>query len=169
VPGARVKYVPIGYVEPMTRIAEQEEEDIDVLFYGSMNPRRQKILDELRLRGLNVAAVFGVYGQERDALIGRAKLVLNIRLYESDIFEIVRVSYLLANRKAIVSEYSDNTDIEDDMRTAVALAPYEKIVDVCVDLLANQQKRRDLGRQGFHLMSARAEAPYLDAAMKAET
>jgi len=168
VPGAKVKYVKIGYAASMTRIEEREDTDIDVLFYGSMNPRRKKIVDELALRGVRVSAVFGVYGEERDALIARAKLVLNMRFYESDIFEIVRVSYLLANRKAVVSECNENTDIEDDMRDAVALAPYEKMVDTCIELLANEQKRKELAERGFRLMSARVEEDFLAAAVHAD-
>ncbi|HEX8955850.1 MAG TPA: hypothetical protein VF798_06230, partial [Burkholderiaceae bacterium] len=105
VPQARVRFAPVGHMPQLCRIApEPQGEDIDVLFYGSLNDRRRRVLDGLRRRGVNVEAVFGVYGAERDALIARAKLVLNLRLYDSDIFEIVRVSYLLGNGKAVVSE-----------------------------------------------------------------
>ena len=54
--------------------------------------------------GINVKALFGVYGRERDKLIARSKIVLNMHHYSSQIFEIVRVFYLLTNRKAVVAE-----------------------------------------------------------------
>ena len=38
----------------------------------------------------------------RDDLIARAKVVLNINKHQAKIFEIVRVSYLMANAKAVV-------------------------------------------------------------------
>ena len=78
------------------------------------------------------------------------------------------MSYLLANRKAVVSECNQDTDIEDDMRGAVALAPYEKMVDACIELLANEQKRKELAERGFRVMSARAEEAFLYAAMHAD-
>ncbi|GGC83915.1 O-linked N-acetylglucosamine transferase, SPINDLY family protein [Undibacterium terreum] len=165
VPGSRVKYVPVGYVKELTRIQAAQQEDIDVLFYGSVNERRQNILNELASRGVKVKAVFGVYGEERDALIGRAKLILNMRLYESDIFEIVRVSYLLANQKTVVSECSDSTDIEPDMRNAVALTPYSRIADTCLELLKDAEKRRSIAEQGFKIMAARPEEAYLRSAL----
>ncbi len=165
IPQAQVKFVPVGTMPQMNRIIEQENLDIDVLFYGSLNDRRRHILDELRRRGVKVEAAFGVYGTERDALIARAKLVLNMRLYESDIFEVVRVSYLLANGKVVVSEYSDATDIEEDLRPAVALAAYESLVETCLNLLEDHDARVALARQGQRIMAERVEHDLLDAAM----
>ena len=99
-------HVPIGYVPQLTRIPKADSQDIDVLFYGSINDRRAKVLTELREAGLAVVNVFGVYGAERDALIARAKVVLNMHYYEPGEFESVRVSYLWANRKCVVCENS---------------------------------------------------------------
>lgn len=65
---SRPKHVPVGYVPEMTRIAPKVSEDIDVLFYGSMNERRAKVIGGLRQVGLAAEAVFGVYGAERDAV-----------------------------------------------------------------------------------------------------
>ena len=67
--GVRVeRIVPVGYVQELTRIRPAPERDIDVLFFGSMNPRRQETIDRMREVGLKVTAAFGVYGPERDAL-----------------------------------------------------------------------------------------------------
>ena len=109
-------HVPIGYVPQLTRIPRNPVQDIDVLFYGSVNERRARVLDQLRSRGINTQAVFGVYGAARDSLIARAKVVLNLHFYEASIFEIVRVSYLLANRKAVVAECHDGTEIDRHAR-----------------------------------------------------
>ena len=165
VQGVNIKYVPVGYVTELTRIPPADEEDIDILFYGSINERRKKILDGLTARGIKVTAVFGVYGEPRDALISRAKLVLNMRLYESDIFEIVRVSYLLSNQKAVVSECNDATDMEADLRDAMALAPYAGLIDACLKLLGDPESRKSIARNGFDLMSKRSEESYLRGAL----
>ena len=60
-----VTHCGIGYEPELTRIP-QVEEDIDVFFYGSLNERRIKILNELKNKGLNVVTLFGAYGEERD-------------------------------------------------------------------------------------------------------
>lgn len=161
------RHVPLGYSPELTRIDAAPEQDIDVLFYGSINERRQKILDALRAAGLKVRAAFGVYGAERDALIARAKVVLNVHFYDAQIFEIVRVSYLLANRKAVISEYSEGTEIDDDLRDAVVLSSYERLVEDCVRLVANQDQRQALAEKGFARMSARDEAGILKTALTA--
>jgi hypothetical protein len=107
----KVRHVPVGYVPELTRIAAGPAEDIDVLFYGSMNERRNNVISQLRQAGLNAHTVFGMYGPARDALIARSKVVLNMHYYEANIFELVRVSYLLANRKAVVAECKPGTKI----------------------------------------------------------
>ena len=97
-----------------------------MLFYGSLNSRRQAVLENLRLAGLKVVHLFGVYGEERDAAIANAKVVLNLHYYEDSIHELVRTSYLLANKKAVVSEAGPGTEIEDGIREAMVAVPYEE-------------------------------------------
>jgi hypothetical protein len=112
---ARWKLVPcleppvlaeIGFVPELRRIPSAPVQDIDVLFYGSLNERRTGILRALDAAGVRVHCAFGLYGSKRDELIGRAKIVLNLHAYATEVFEIVRVSYLLANAKAVVAETS---------------------------------------------------------------
>lgn len=159
------RHVPIGYSPWLTRITPAATEDIDVLFYGSMNERRSRLITELSDAGLNVQAVFGVYGQTRDELISRAKVILNAHYYDTGIFELVRVSYLLANRKAVVAECGTATEIEPDMADAVRLAPYDGLAQACADLASDDKERLSLAEKGFARMSARNEALYLGAAL----
>lgn len=159
--------VPVGYVPQLTRVPAVANEYIDVLFYGSMNPRRAAVINDLRSRGLNVHTVFGVYGTQRDALIARAKVVLNLHYYETSIFEMVRVSYLLANRKAVVAECHAGTEVDEDMADAVALCSYEELADTCAELVKDHQRRRELADRGFAAISRRDESAYLAAALAA--
>ncbi len=69
------------------------------------------------------------HGRARDELISRAKVVLNVHFYPTAIFEIVRVSYLLANRKAVVGECGPSTEIDTDIREAIAPANYDRLCD----------------------------------------
>jgi hypothetical protein len=156
----RPAVVPIGYAPGLTRIAPADE-DLDVLFYGSVNPRRRAVLEELARRGARVHAGFGVYGAARDALIARARLVLNVHYFEAKVFEVVRVSYLLANRRCVVSERGCDAAEEAVFEAGVAFAPYGGLADRCLELLARPEERRRLAEEGFRLMAARDEAAYL--------
>jgi hypothetical protein len=147
--------LPVGYVPELTRILPAEHQDIDVLFYGSINERRHRLIDEVRGAGLDVHVAFGVYGPARDALIARAKLVLNLHFYETQIFEIVRVSYLLANRKAVVAESAPGSEIDPDLRDAVRMAGERELADACVELAFDSARRRELEERGFERFAAR--------------
>lgn len=139
----RLVWCPVGFADELWRIP-QVEEDIDVLFYGSLNPRRIDTLNALKAAGLNVVHSFGAYGKERDALIARAKVVLNVHFYESGIFEWVRVFYLLANRKAVVSEDSILTAFDKGIDQVVRFASYHHLVDACQAMVADAKARQIL-------------------------
>jgi SAM-dependent methyltransferase len=155
------RVVPIGYVPQLTRIAQAPQEDIDVLFYGSINPRRQAVLDALQARGLRVEAVFGVYGEARDRLIARSKVVLNLHYFEAKVFEVVRVSYLLANRRCVVSERGADPAEEREFEAAVAFAPYHGLVEACLQLASAPVERARRAALGFDLVSRRDAAAIL--------
>ena len=83
----------------------------------------------------------------------------------ADIFEIVRISYLLANSKAVVSEYGENTVIEDEFLDAILLADYSDLVTACSELVHDQEKRRYYENRGFSIMSSRDETIILKTAL----
>ena len=156
--------VPIGWSRSLERIPHGAE-DIDVLFYGSTNPRRLHVLDELRKAGARVEAVYGVYGPQRDALIARSKLVLNLHFFEARVFEIVRVSYLLANGRAVVSERGAAREEEAPFEEAVRFAEYDELVRACLDLLERPDQRARLGLSGRQVMRSRPAARILEEAL----
>jgi len=159
-----IEYVPIGWMPQLTRIVPSIS-DIDVLFYGSINERRQRILNELKAKNLRVEHVFGVYGRERDALIARSKIVLNLHYYESKIFEVARVSYLLANGVCVVSE--DGLDpAESQFSDALAFAAYGELVNTCVRLLSDHDARARLGARGKELMQSQREERFLERVLE---
>ncbi len=164
----RSAHVPIGYVPELSRIKTVANEDIDVLFYGSVNARRASVLQQLRDLGLSVSAVFGVYGAERDALIARSRVTLNMHYYDTGIFELVRVSYLLANRKAVVAERNPGTEIDPDITDAVLAVPYDRLATACEQLVRDSVARHDLAARGFERMSARDESTLLGKALALE-
>ena len=148
-------HVPIGWAPILKRIPQAPEE-IDVLFYGIPSTGRMRIISELCAAGVKVVYACGLYGAARDALIARSKIVLNINQYaDTRIFEVVRVSYLLANGKAVVSDIAPNSFVEPDMPAAVLFTPLEHIVQTCIQLLADEPRRRELERLGPEIMQKR--------------
>ncbi len=108
----------------------------DVAFFGSSNPRREKILTEITEQGLSLLRVpFGIYGAERDAVLAQAHLCANIHFYESAIFESVRCSYLIHNGMAVLSEDDDERSCE---RWGVAHTTPENFAAYAKDLMCRE-------------------------------
>ncbi len=138
-----VKLLPLGYHEALATIVPQAQEDIDVLFYGLLNDRRMSILNKLSVqctaRGLQY-----VYGVQRDAWIARSKVVINIHYYPAMVAEQVRVSYLLNNRRCVVSESSHY----DPLAECCVTIPYEGLVDACLKLVRDPAERERVTTAG---------------------
>ena len=148
-----VKLLKIGFQKELSRIEKSTHQDIDILFYGSMNERRQKILTQLEARGLKVKSVVGLYGNERDQLIARSKVVLNHHFYTSEIFEIVRVFYLLSNAITVVGEVNPTTSIDETYKNAIYAAPYDGIVEACEKLIQDTSCREAAAMHGYEVIS----------------
>lgn len=155
-------YVPLGYVSQLSRINPDKIQDIDILFYGSINPRREHVLSQLKSCGLNVKNLFGIYGAERDLLIAKSKIVLNIHFYETKIFEIARISYLLSNGVCVVSE-SGLSPEEEDFKNADALilCEYDLITQKCLELLNNPNRLQSIRKNGLNYMKTLKQESYL--------
>ncbi|MBI5115349.1 hypothetical protein HZA56_02645 [Candidatus Poribacteria bacterium] len=130
------KHLPIGYHEALELIERGQQKDIDIMFYGSVGDRRKAILD--RLAGIaKVRVLFGQYGKQRDALISRSRIVLNVHYYGMRIFEAPRISYLLNNACFVVSETSPVNPYD---AVELCMAPYDKIVETCYFYLSHMDE-----------------------------
>jgi|GEM_PF-739080 len=156
----------IGFVTEHARIEQNVEEDIDVLFYGGLNERRDVVLAGLRERGLNVVVASNCFGYARDQLVARSKVVLNIHYYEAKVLEMVRISYLLANGQCVVSEVGADREEEAVFKDAIAFSAYEDLVDSCVALVNNPEKRQQLGEKAFGLFSSMRQSEFLARLLK---
>lgn len=156
-----VSLCPIGYVsdkyDHLFRPKRQrvnrllaEEEDIDVLFYGSIVGRRREVLDALETSGLKAKCLSGIYGEERDYWISRSKVVLNLHFYPNGVFEIFRVSHLVENKRCVVTEAGGcDAGLEDLASRICTYVPREDIVDACWKLVANARMRREQAERAF--------------------
>lgn len=163
--GIDADLLEVGYMPILTRIENVPEPDIDVLFVGSLNDRRHAVLRELSDAGVKVAHAFDCYGVKRDALIARSRVVLNCHYYTAKIFEIVRCSYLMANRKCVVSEWGSDKKLEMPYVQGVAFATYNDLVHTCLQLVGNEQEREKIAQRGYEIFSKNSQVEYLKAAL----
>jgi SAM-dependent methyltransferase len=89
-----------------------EERPIDLLFFGSVNPRRQQWISRIEACGLNVSTFDGaLYGPERDHFIAQSKAVLNCHFYDSSRFEQARAFTCLSLGTPLISEIGAATQV----------------------------------------------------------
>ena len=139
-----IKHLKIGFQKELARIPQSSVQDIDVLFYGTMNERRITVVNLLKAAGLKVHTAFGIYGPERDQLISRSKIVLNNHFYHSHIFEIIRVFYLMTNSVAVVGEVNPSTSIDPIYLNGIYGVPYLDLHKACLELLEDSARRTKL-------------------------
>jgi len=172
--GLTARRCGIGYVQALTRIEDFTSLDqrskrgsgggsniIDVLMYGALNERRAHVLQGLQAEDVHVVHACDCYGSKRDALIARSKVVLNVHFYEAKIFEIARCSYLLANRKCVVSEWGNDRELEEPFREGIVFCRYEDLVAQCVSYLGNDAARDLVASRGFAVFSKMSQAEML--------
>ena len=159
-----VKLCEIGYSQLLRRI-QTANEDIDILFYGSMNRRRHNILGKLTRTGINVYNAFDIYGMRRDSLIARAKIVLNIHFYEAKVFELVRVSYLLANGRFVISETGSDKGLEAPFNDGVVFSSYQDLIKVCTHYLNEPDLRKDIAKKGQNMFEQKRQSDFLRQAI----
>jgi glycosyltransferase involved in cell wall biosynthesis len=117
----KVKLINFGYCESLKKIPTKNT-NYDIIFYGSINERRAKILNYLAQHfNLLVIGEFSLMTQQQisqckfkllnpvfndklDDYISQSKIVLNLNYYDSKIQEQVRIFYPLINGKCVISE-----------------------------------------------------------------
>ena len=104
---ADVVYCPVGYSPVWESHLPEVEEDIDVLFYGSIIDRRLEFQDALNKMRLNVVFTDDTYGIERDKLIMRSKIVLNIKAHKKWSYGPMHCLPVQANKKFMLAEKAD--------------------------------------------------------------
>jgi hypothetical protein len=166
--GISTTIVPIGWYPGLERAPSNIIPDIDVLFIGQLNQRRKALLDRVARQGLNVGACNGVFGKNLDSLVARTKVALNVHYYPTHLLETMRLTYLLTNGCAVVSERSAHTEVPAAYEPGVRWAAYEALPDACRDLIDNASERERLAGNGRAAMRELAIAPLLAAALSSD-
>lgn len=106
--------------------------DIDLLFYGSLSEYRVATLSKLSDAGLNIEAHFGVFGAERNALIDRSKVIVDVKQRQDDPDDLTR-TFFLDSRGACVLTEND----QDKLRALDS----GRVVEQCRWLLSSDERR----------------------------
>ncbi|PGS25191.1 DNA-binding protein [Bacillus cereus] len=165
--GKEIKHVEMNYAPTLEIKKEAFEdgitEDIDILFIGALNPRRQAIFDQLKAVAPHLNIVFknNAWGIVRNELIARSKIILNIHFYLSGILETPRVSYAVANKKFIISE---NSNPEDEKEwPGIVFTPYEKMIESIMKYIALPEERIQLAEKAYNHFEAKGSVNRLSS------
>lgn len=118
--GIKAFHLPYGYHEELERFT-QKDKHIDILVVGSQNPRRMEIINKLR-NNLNIVWVTGAYGSELDYLLSISKVILNVHYIQDHPLEVARINYLMANHCTVVSEWSDDYEVDKQYMNGIYFA-----------------------------------------------
>jgi hypothetical protein len=154
----RVVYCPVGYSPAWERDLPEVEEDIDIYFHGSLTPRRLNFITELRKEGYNIVGVSDHYGKQRDEMIARSKITMNIKAHDMWSYGPMHCLPAQANKQFLMAEkangghgpfvpnkhFIEYNGLEDckkkvkewldkgkDKRTEFAVSAYDDMVKTC--------------------------------------
>lgn len=151
--GIEAWHLPYGYHEKLERVNQNVEQDIDVLYFGGVNNRRIKILKELEKSGLNHKIItYGCYGQELDEIVARAKVIVNFHYQDVHPLEVVRINYLLANKKFVVSERGWDEEDNATYEPGLVFTEYSKLIETCREYVNLPEERNRIAEKGQEIV-----------------
>ncbi len=105
-----------------------QERPLDLLFFGSINERRRRLIGEIEASGCRIAMFdHPLYGPERDEIIVQAKAVLNLHYYESGRLEQTRIAHCLSLGTPVISERKFDAAIPAEFESSVFWAPTDAV------------------------------------------
>ncbi len=153
----------LGYVPEMTRLARDFPRDIDVLFYGAVNERRQKVLEALSRTKLRLGILQGEYGINRDYAIARSKLIVNIHFYSPATLEVPRLGYLWANHRPVVSEFAPETERDPGLEETCRFCSYDDLLPAVMEMARSDSAGEEQAEKAFAAFSSVRQEDILEA------
>jgi hypothetical protein len=119
----------------------------DLLFYGSLNPRRLEILQQLLKRGFSIEVfTSGIYAKNLTSAILNAKAVLHIHYHETKLFPAARLLQPMILGVPIICEESICSEASQYSGSGITFATHDDFVSACERLLRGQIVAADLER-----------------------
>jgi len=106
----------------------------DVLLFGSLNPRRRAVCQELKERNLRVSCG-NFWNRKLEHSMRLSRLLLNVHFYVPAALEVHRINPALADGMVVVSEKSWDTRLDDTYSDVVTFAPLEDLVNTVIAVL----------------------------------
>ena len=100
-------HVPMPYFKYKHEVCAEIK--YDLLFFGALNDRREKILSILKQR-YNINVACGIVGVQMDDLIKQSKIIINLHFYKAPVLETARFNQVLQYNKLIITEKSSKDD-----------------------------------------------------------
>lgn len=166
VEGITAAHLPLGYTQLWDWHEAKRDRDIDILFLGRLTPRRARalacyadvfeglrchlVLSDNSRPNTGTGACF-VAGDEKRALLSRAKIVLNVHGEDEPYFEWLRVVEAICAGCAVVSEHS--TDFAPlECGRHVVTGRLGSLGLLCAWLAQDEQRRKHIASEAYELL-----------------
>ena len=138
--GPIVRFLDAPYLRGATPAPPLSQRPIDLLFFGSINERRRRLIEQIEAAGCAVTMFDqALYGPERDAIIVQAKAVLNLHFYESGRIEQARISHCLSLGTPVISERKLTAEVPVEFEDTVFWQPADSIAQFIRGCLTSPQ------------------------------
>ncbi len=151
--GTPVSTFPIYVAKPVAgRIRNPHHPDkiYDVCVVGTPSPRRTRLFEKLRKRGLSLSPMVGVILED---VIGESRIVLNMHAHESNHLELPRIVGALAQGATLVTEPCWGMD-EYFPRDIYVEATEPALPDIIEQLLANPARLAEIGAKAQRYLNS---------------
>ena len=128
------RLVPMLYTKSLERPdLDWDNPEFDVIFYGLLNPRRLRIVDQLQRKLYGELKIAWVYGEhEMDKHISNSKVVLNLHPFEPwNRQEQVRMFQPVINGRTVVSEPSQSNNMPGEIIEVPLEEMPERLKQIC--------------------------------------
>jgi hypothetical protein len=126
------------------------DQDIDVIMLGYPNPNRKVIAQQLANLGVKIQYHSGnMWGAQRNNLLLRSKILLNVHLYAANILEIPRLALAINNGMFIISESCINESEYPWMKDCVIFKPYSQLIGTILDYLKRPHDRHQIAKLAY--------------------
>ncbi len=124
---------------------QRGEKEYDVVFYGSINERRQRFLDKIASK-FSLHIVYG-YGENLYNELLKAKIVVNIHYYENALLESLRIYECISLGVNVVSETAVDIDAYNNLKKYIRFTPYgdiDAMLNSIEDILKNYKEDNNI-------------------------
>ena len=125
----KVWYLPIPlFEEKKSKIVSNIEKEYDILFFGGLNDRRQKIMEYLKENiDINIRIVTNIFGDDLYDIIKKSRIVLNIHFKGESLLETARIhDCIRRSTPLIISEESIDKSTMEEYKDIVKFVPVIK-------------------------------------------